>query len=84
MEGRGGGYRDGRKSLGVQGGEGKGVGKGEGRENLGGAAPPKYFFLEPRLRATPLFVIEKPEWHGYPTVKEFENMFNFLTNQLVK
>ena len=44
MEGRGGGYRDGRKSLGVQGGEGKGVGKGEGRENLGGPAPPQIFF----------------------------------------
>ena len=29
-EGRGRGHRDGRKSLGVQGGEGKGVGKGRG------------------------------------------------------
>ena len=31
MEGRGGGHRDGRESLGVEGEEGKGVGKREGK-----------------------------------------------------
>jgi len=45
MEGRGGGHRDGRESLGVEGEEGKGVGKREGKFRGGG----KYFFLEPRL-----------------------------------
>ena len=40
------GDRDGKESLGGEGGEGKGVGKrgGEGRENLGGPGPPKRFF----------------------------------------
>jgi len=39
-----------RESLGGKGGEGKGVGKrgGEGKFR-GGQAPPKRFFLEPRL-----------------------------------
>jgi len=44
MEGRGGGYRDGRKSLGVQGGR-----RERGRERGGegkfrGARPPQIFF----------------------------------------
>ena len=43
-EGRGRGQRDGRESLGVKGGEGKGVGKrgGEGKFR-GGQAPPNIF-----------------------------------------
>jgi len=48
-EGRERGHRDGRESLGVQGGEGKGVGKRIGEGKFRGARPPKYFFLEPRL-----------------------------------
>ena len=42
----------GGKVQGFRAEKGKGQRKGEGRENLGGQAHPKYFFLEPRLRQT--------------------------------
>ena len=43
-DGRGRGNRDGRESLGVEGGEGKGVGKRGGEGKFRGPAPPPIFF----------------------------------------
>ena len=80
-EGEGKGERDGRESLGGQGGrEGKGLGKRGGEGKFRGARPPKSFFLEPRL----IITVQKHNINTYGAFK-LKTLINqhYLTSQML-